>query len=198
VQEVRPDLCRPSAPPQAPAWRQMVPRRSVHTDPGSSALTLTRRGSGGRCVRHSRSATPGCQSSKAFLRRLLEGLQYVPRVIVTDKLRSYGVAQRKPLPKAEHRQSRYPNSRAENLHRPTRRREHQMQRFSLSRPTTSSPRMHSSAVISIHYDTSWRPRHIARSGPRHSMFGSRTPLSETQHDAQQNRRRLQAAWRKLT
>lgn len=60
---------------------------------------------------------------------LLKGLQYVPRVIVTDKLRSYGVAQRQLLPDVEHRQSRYLNNRAENSHRPTRRRERQMQRF---------------------------------------------------------------------
>jgi len=31
-------------------------------------------------------------AAKRFFRRLLKGLQYVPRVIVTDKLRSYGVA----------------------------------------------------------------------------------------------------------
>src|SRR6195952_4625594 len=36
---------------------------------------------------------------KHFFRRLLKGLQYVPRVIVTDKLRSHGVAQRELLPK---------------------------------------------------------------------------------------------------
>jgi hypothetical protein len=53
----------------------------------------------------------------------------VPRVIVSDKPRSYGVAQRQLLPKVEHRQSRYLNNRAENSHRPTRRRERQMQRF---------------------------------------------------------------------
>ena len=69
------------------------------------------------------------KAAKRFFRRSLKGLQYVPRVIVTDKLRSYGVAQRKLLPKAEHRQSRYLNNRAENSHRPTRRRERQMQRF---------------------------------------------------------------------
>src|ERR1700692_4610368 len=68
-------------------------------------------------------------AAKRFFRRLLRGLQYVPRVIVTDKLRSYGVAHRKLLPKVEHRQSRYLNNRAENSHRPTRRRERQMQRF---------------------------------------------------------------------
>ena len=44
-------------------------------------------------------------AAKRFFRRLLNGLQYVPRVIVTDKLRSYGVAQRQLLPGVEHRQS---------------------------------------------------------------------------------------------
>jgi putative transposase len=69
------------------------------------------------------------KAAKRFFRKLLKGLQYVPRVIVTDKLRSYGVARRQLLPQVEHRQSRYLNNRAENSHRPTRRRERQMQRF---------------------------------------------------------------------
>jgi putative transposase len=68
-------------------------------------------------------------AAKRFFCRLLKGLEYVPRVIVTDKLQSYGVALRQLLPKVEHRQSRYLNNRAENSHRPTRRRERQMQRF---------------------------------------------------------------------
>ena len=69
------------------------------------------------------------KAAKRFFKRLLRGLQYEPRVIITDKLRSYGVAQRQMLPHVEHRQSRYLNNRAENSHRPTRRRERQMQRF---------------------------------------------------------------------
>ena len=73
------------------------------------------------------------QAAKRFFKRLLTGSQYEPRVIVTDKLRSYGVAQRQMLPGVEHRQSRYLNNRAENSHRPTRRRERQMQRFKSSR-----------------------------------------------------------------
>src|SRR6201996_9176471 len=72
------------------------------------------------------------QAATRFFRRLLKGLHYKPRVIVTDKLRSYGVAQRQLLPGVEHRQSRYLNNRAENSHRPTRRRERQMQRFKSS------------------------------------------------------------------
>jgi len=71
-------------------------------------------------------------AAKRFFKRLLKGLQYAPRVLVTDKLRSYGVAQRQLLPGVEHRQNRDLNNRAENWHRPTRRRERQMQRFKSS------------------------------------------------------------------
>jgi putative transposase len=42
------------------------------------------------------------------------------------------VTRRQLLPDAEHRQSRYLNNCAENSHRPTRRRERQMQRFTSS------------------------------------------------------------------
>ena len=46
--------------------------------------------------------------------------------------RSDGVAHREILPDVRHRTSRYLNNRAENSHRPTRRRERQMQRFKSS------------------------------------------------------------------
>jgi putative transposase len=73
------------------------------------------------------------KAAKRFFKRLLKGLKYEPRVIVTDKLKSYGVARRQILPRVEHRQSRYLNNRSENSHRPTRRQERQMQRFKSSR-----------------------------------------------------------------
>jgi len=38
-----------------------------------------------------------------FLRKLLKGLAYVPRVVITDKLASYGAALREVLPSVEHR-----------------------------------------------------------------------------------------------
>ena len=44
------------------------------------------------------------QAAKRFFRKLLKGLQYVPRVIITDKLKSYGAAKREILPGVEHRQ----------------------------------------------------------------------------------------------
>ena len=71
-------------------------------------------------------------AAKRFFKRLLRGLQYKPRRLVTDGLRSYGVAHREMLPEVRHRKSRYLNNRAENSHRPTRRRERQMQRFKSS------------------------------------------------------------------
>ena len=37
-------------------------------------------------------------AAKRFFRRLLKGLPYVPRVLITDKLGSYGVAKREWLP----------------------------------------------------------------------------------------------------
>jgi putative transposase len=73
------------------------------------------------------------KAAKRFFKKLLKGLRYVPRVIVTDKLKSYGAAKREILPGVEHRQSRYLNNRAEVSHQPTRRRERRMQRFKSAR-----------------------------------------------------------------
>jgi putative transposase len=43
------------------------------------------------------------QAAKRFFRKLLKGLQYMPRVLVTDKLKSYGAAKAQILPGVEHR-----------------------------------------------------------------------------------------------
>jgi len=75
------------------------------------------------------------KAAKQFFRKLLRGLQYVPWVIVTDKLPSYAAAMREVLHGVEHRQSRYLNNRAEVSHQTTRRRERQMQRFKSARHT---------------------------------------------------------------
>ena len=61
-------------------------------------------------------------AAKQFFRRLLKGLQYVPRVLITDKRASYGAAKREVLPSVEHRQHKRRNNRAENAHQPTRER----------------------------------------------------------------------------
>ena len=53
------------------------------------------------------------KAAKRFFRKPLKGLPYLPRVLVTDKLRSYAAAKREVLPGVEHRQSRYLNNRPE-------------------------------------------------------------------------------------
>jgi putative transposase len=67
--------------------------------------------------------------AKELIRKLLMGLRYVPRVVIPDKLKSYGAAKREMLPGLEHRQSRYLHNRCENSHRPTRQRGRRMQGF---------------------------------------------------------------------
>ncbi len=69
------------------------------------------------------------KAAKRFFRKLLKGLQYVPRMIITDKLKSYGAAKREILPGVEHRQHKRLNNRAENSHQPTRLREKKMRKF---------------------------------------------------------------------
>jgi putative transposase len=69
------------------------------------------------------------KGAKRFFRKLLKGLKYVPRVIVTDKLQSYVAARREVMPGVEHRKGGRLNNRAENSHQSTRERERRMRRF---------------------------------------------------------------------
>src|SRR5689334_1407268 len=77
------------------------------------------------------------KAAQRFFRKLLKGLQYVPRVIVTDKLKSYAAAKREILPGVEHRQHKGLNNRAENSHQPTRLREKKMRKFQSARTRTT-------------------------------------------------------------
>jgi putative transposase len=69
------------------------------------------------------------KAATRFFRTLLTGLRSVPRVLVTDKLASYGAAHQRLISSVEHRQSKYLNNRAENSHQPTSQRERAMKRF---------------------------------------------------------------------
>jgi putative transposase len=87
-------------------------------------------------------------AAKRFYRKLVKGLRYVPRVLVTDTLGSYQVAHREFMSSVEHRRSRYLNNRAENSHQRARQRERAMKRASHRRgmpndtcpPAAGSPR----------------------------------------------------------
>src|SRR4051812_25163199 len=69
------------------------------------------------------------KAAKRLLRKLLKKQGRPPRVLITDKLRSYAAAKREIMPGVEHRQHKGLNNRAENSHQPTRRRERIMKRF---------------------------------------------------------------------
>ncbi len=69
------------------------------------------------------------QAAEKFFRKLLKECEYVPRVLITDKLPSYGAAKPQVLRSVEHRAHKGLNNRAENSHRPTRQRERGRQRF---------------------------------------------------------------------
>jgi putative transposase len=105
------------------------------------------------------------KAAKQFFRKLLEGLRYVPRVIITDKLTSYGTARREILPGVEHRQHRYLNNRAENSHQPTRQRERRMQRFK----SPGHAQRFLSAYGLIAQDFRPRPHRLSASAYRHAM-----------------------------
>ena len=95
------------------------------------------------------------KAAKRFMRKLMR--QYgVPRVMITDKLRSYGAAKRDLAPGLEHRSHKGLNNCAEVSHKPTRRRERVMGRF-------KSPGQ-AQRFLSVHDQTAalFRPR-------RHSL-----------------------------
>jgi putative transposase len=73
------------------------------------------------------------KAAKRLLRKLLKRQCRAPRVMITDKLGSYGAAKKEIMPGVEHRQHKGLNNRAENSHQPTRRRERQMKRFKSAR-----------------------------------------------------------------
>ena len=64
-----------------------------------------------------------------LMRKLLKKYGFVPDRLIADDLRSYGAAARDLGIEKHHERGRWKNSRAENSHQPTRRRERKMQGF---------------------------------------------------------------------
>jgi transposase-like protein len=67
------------------------------------------------------------------MRKLLKKQGFAPKLLVTDKLRSYASAFRRLGLGCPHQQGLRQNNRAENSHQPVRRRERKMQRFKSAR-----------------------------------------------------------------
>src|SRR5260370_30647292 len=56
------------------------------------------------------------KAAKKFFRKLLKGLRYVPRMIITDKLKSYSAAKTEVMPSVKHIQPKYQNKSADDSH----------------------------------------------------------------------------------
>src|ERR1700745_1865630 len=87
-----------------------------------------------------------------LLRKLLRRQGFVPTVVVTDKLRSYGAALREIGFSRRHEQGLRANNRAENSHQPVRRRERKMQGFKSA--NGSLQHIQSSTALDQPYDAS--------------------------------------------
>ena len=110
-------------------------------------------------------------TAKRFFKRLLRNHQREPRKIVTDKLRSYGVAHRNLMPETIHDTSQYANNRAELSHQPTRVREHGMRCFKSVRQAQRFLSVHAAV-----YNLFNLGRHLI-SAKNYRMFRTRTFVS---------------------
>jgi putative transposase len=98
-------------------------------------------------------------AAKRFFNRLLRSHGDEPRKIVTDKLRSYGVAHRELIPETIHSTKQYENNRAEQSHESTRVRERGMRRFKSVRQAQRFVTAH--AAVSNLFNLG---RHLVRAG----------------------------------
>jgi len=89
------------------------------------------------------------------MRKLLKKQGFVPKLLVTDKLRSYACAFRRLRLTCRHEQGLRQNNRAENSHQPVRRRERKMQRFKSARSAQRFLSMHAAV-----HNTSNLQRHL--------------------------------------
>ena len=76
-----------------------------------------------------------------LMRKLLKKQGFTPKLLVTDKLRSYAAAFRRLRLTCRHEQGLRANNRAENSHQAVRRRERKLQRFKSARSASVSWRL---------------------------------------------------------
>jgi len=89
-----------------------------------------------------------------LMRKLLKKQGFAPKLLVTDKLRSYAAAFRRLRLSCHHEQGLRRNNRAENSHQAVRRRERKLQRFKSARSAQRFLSMHAA------HNTFNLPRHL--------------------------------------
>ncbi|WP_209894081.1 IS6 family transposase [Rhizobium leguminosarum] len=90
------------------------------------------------------------EAALRLMRKLLKGQCVTPRVMITDKLRSYDAARREIMPGVEHRSHKGLNNRAENSHLSVRRRERGMIQFKSAGQCQSFVSIHGPIANLIH------------------------------------------------
>ena len=104
-------------------------------------------------------------AAKRLMRKLLRKHGRAPRVLITDRLRSYAAANRDLGLNVEHRQHKGLNNRAENSHQPTRVREKVMRRFKSARHLQRFTSVHDQVAdlfLYCRYNTNAQKKRLAR------------------------------------
>jgi putative transposase len=112
------------------------------------------------------------RAAQRLMTKLLKSAVTPPRVMITDKLRSYGAAMAKIGLHVDHRQHKGLNNRAENSHQLTRRRERIMKRFKSSRQAQRFLSVHDQVANLFHVPY---PNSVTADFRRASPFGATSP-----------------------
>src|SRR5689334_11477382 len=91
------------------------------------------------------------QAALRLIRKLLKKQGFAPKLLVTDKLGSYGSAFRQLRLTCPHDRGLRKNNRAENSHQVVRRRERKMQRFKSARSAQRFLNIHSAVHITFNH-----------------------------------------------
>jgi putative transposase len=118
-------------------------------------------------------------TAQRLMTKLLKSAVAPPRVMITDKLRSYGAAKAKMGLHVEHRQHKGLNNRAENSHQPTRRRERIMKRFKSSRQAQRFLSVHDQVANLFHVPYPERATAEERRATRDRAFAVWRGISKT-------------------
>ena len=117
-----------------------------------------------------------------LIRKLLKKQGFAPKVLVTDKLRSYGAAKSEIGLSAHHEHGLRMNNRAENSHQPVRRRERKMQRFK----SPGSAQRFLSVHAAVH-NTFNVQRHLTSRRALQTLRGSFPDVASRYRSVSQNR-----------
>ena len=123
------------------------------------------------------------RAAKRLLVKLIKRWGFVPKRIITDKLRSYGAAKREVAPGLDHWSHKGLNNRAENSHLPFRKRERVMQGsdrrvdYNASylcspQPAIASP--YQPAVVPLSPPATIDSKHSRRGNPRQTPLDQRS------------------------